>query len=96
MFKSVRSAFRGLLVVTSFVGISVANAQANLAAIANNPLAQGYSSDIGYGSSNNGPLDGNTGGGYDFHSAAKSPSAPHRCVSGMNRGPWGSRRLENT
>ena len=74
MRNSIRSTFGALLVVTSLVGAHAASAQVNVAAISNNPLAQGYASDIGYGSSVNGPLDGNTSGGYDFHSAASSGS----------------------
>jgi hypothetical protein len=69
MLKSVRWTLGALLVATSFLSAATANAQTNVAAISNNPLAQGYASDIGFGSSVNGPLDGNTSGGYDFHSA---------------------------
>lgn len=72
--KSLRSNFGVLLVLASLLCAGTASAQVNVAAISNNPLAQGYASDIGYGSSVNGPLDGDTSGGYDFHSAAASGS----------------------
>jgi hypothetical protein len=73
MFKSIRSAFAAL-VVASFLAAGTARAQTNVAAISNNPFAQGYASDIGFGSSVNGPLDGDTSGGYDFHSGNNSGS----------------------
>ncbi len=74
MFKSVRWTCGALLMMTSMLGARTADAQINVAALSNNPLAQGFASDIGYGSSLNGPLDGNTSGGYDFHSASANGS----------------------
>ena len=74
MLRTVRWTCGALLVMASMLGARAASAQINVAALSNNALAQGFASDIGYGSSLNGPLDGNTSGGYDFHSASGSGS----------------------
>ncbi len=70
----------GLLIVAgALTAPAAAQGTTNVAARANNPLAQGYASDGGYQNAGccvtpNGPLDGNTNGSWDpnsfWHSAA--------------------------
>jgi len=63
-----------LLFGASLLTSAPAAAQTNVAAAANNSMAQGYASDWGFpGTTPNGPLDGNTNGYWDpttfYHSA---------------------------
>ena len=69
MIHHVRWASCAFLLGCSLVTATAAGAQTNVAAIANNPLAQGYASDVGYPGANlNGPLDGNSNGNWDPNS----------------------------
>jgi hypothetical protein len=54
-----------LLLGASILTASPAAAQANVAAVSYNGLAQGHASDAGYYSPLNGPLDGNNNGMWD-------------------------------
>ena len=65
MINNVRWA-SALMLGVSLITATAVGAQTNVAATANNPLAQGYASDGGYpGATLNGPLDGNSNGNWN-------------------------------
>ena len=65
MFNNIRLASIVLGLGMTVIG-ATAQAQTNVAAIANNPSAQGYASDGGYPGANlNGPLDGDSNGNWN-------------------------------